>query len=97
MRQFRSIRAEMNAVGELKTPDVRIFGWFLKRDCFVAVFGNWTDVVKDHDLYRGYRIAIRRPRRELGIERSLINRRFAGGTRRLLGSGETADRADVHG
>src|SRR5215813_2146547 len=26
-RQFRAIRAEENAVWELKTPDVRIFGW----------------------------------------------------------------------
>ena len=71
MKQFRSVRAEKNAVWELKTPDVRIFGWFLKKDCFVAVFGNWADVVKDHDLYRGYRIAIRRLRRELGVNESL--------------------------
>ena len=71
MRPFRSVRAEKNAVWELKTPDVRIFGWFLQKDCFVAVFGNWTDVVKDHDLYRGYRIAIRRLRRELGVDESL--------------------------
>lgn len=71
MKQFRSIRAEKNAVWELKTPDIRIFGWFLKKDCFVAVFGNWADVVKDHDLYRGYRIAIRRMRRELGVDENL--------------------------
>jgi hypothetical protein len=71
MRQFRMIRAEKNAVWELKTPDTRIFGWFMKKDCFVGVFGNWTDEVKDHDLYRGYRIAIRRLRRELGIDDSL--------------------------
>lgn len=71
MRQFRFIRAETNAVWELKTPDVRIFGWFLKKDCFVCVFGNWVDLVKDHDLYRGYRIAIRRLRRELKIDDNL--------------------------
>ena len=66
-RQFRAIRAERNAVWELKTVDFRIFGWFVKRDCFVAVFGDWADHVKDHDLYRGYRLEIRRLRRELGI------------------------------
>jgi hypothetical protein len=71
MRQFRSIRTEKNAVWELKTPDVRMFGWFLKKDCFVCVFGNWADQVKDHDLYRGYRIAIRRLRRELGVDDTL--------------------------
>src|SRR5689334_1256284 len=70
-RQFRAIRVEDNAVWELKTPDVRIFGWFLAKDCFAAVFGNWADTIKDHDLYRGYRIAIRRLRRELEIDASL--------------------------
>jgi len=32
LRQFRFVRAEKNAVWELKTPDTRIFGWFLKKD-----------------------------------------------------------------
>ena len=71
VRQFRYIRAEENAVWELKTPDTRIFGWFMKRDCFVCVFGDWADKVKDHDLYRGYRIAIRRLRRQLNIDNTL--------------------------
>jgi hypothetical protein len=70
-RQFRTIRPERNAVWELKTVDLRIFGWFLKRDCFVAVFGDWADHVKDHDLYRGYRLEIRRLRRELGVNDDL--------------------------
>jgi hypothetical protein len=70
-RQFRVVRAEENAVWELKTPDIRIFGWFMAKDCFVAVFGNWADTIKDHDLYRGYRIAIRRLRRELDIDETL--------------------------
>ena len=71
VRQFRVIRAEKNAVWELKTADMRIFGWFMMKDCFVGVFGNWANHVKDHDLYRGYRIAIRRLRRRLGVEDSL--------------------------
>lgn len=70
-KQFRFIRAEKNAVWELKTTDVRIFGWFLKKDCFVGVFGDWAYRVKDHDLYRGYRIAIRRLRRELHVDDTL--------------------------
>lgn len=71
VRQFRYIRAEKNAVWELKTPDTRIFGWFMKKDCFVCVFGNWADDIKKYDLYRGYRIAIRRLRRQLGAEDNL--------------------------
>lgn len=70
-RQYRFIRAESHAVWELKTPDLRIFGWFLARDCFVAVFGDWADRVKDFDLYRGYRLEVRRLRREMGIDESL--------------------------
>ena len=73
-KQFRVVRAEDNAVWELKTPDIRIFGWFMAKDCFVAVFGNWADTIKDHDLYRGYRIAIRRLRRELGVDATLCVR-----------------------
>jgi hypothetical protein len=73
-RQFRYIRAEENAVWELKTPDTRIFGWFMKCDCYVCVFGDWADRVKDHDLYRGYRIAIRRLRRQLNIDNTLCVR-----------------------
>ncbi len=67
LRQFRVVREEINPVWELKTPDIRIFGWFAMKDCFIAAFGNWANNVKDHDLYRGYRIAIRRFRRELGL------------------------------
>lgn len=70
-RQFRVVRVEDNAVWELKTPDLRVFGWFAAKNCFVAVFGNWADTIKDHDLYRGYRIAIRRLRRELNIDATL--------------------------
>jgi hypothetical protein len=46
----------------------------MAKDCFVAVFGNWADIIKDHDLYRGYRIAIRRLRRELGVDATLCVR-----------------------
>lgn len=70
-KQFRAIRAERNAVWELKTPDLRVFGWFLVRDCFVGVFGDWADRIKDHNLYRGYRLEIRRLRRHLGVEQTL--------------------------
>ncbi len=69
-RQFRYIKAEKHAVWELKTPDFRIFGWFPMKDCFICAFGDWTDKIKDHDLYRGYRLQTRRVRREIGIDES---------------------------
>ncbi|MEI9915764.1 MAG: hypothetical protein WDN29_08090 [Methylovirgula sp.] len=40
-RQFRYIKAEKEAVWEFKTPDLRVFGWFPKKDCFICVFGNF--------------------------------------------------------
>ncbi|MCE4226954.1 hypothetical protein HCU64_24750 [Methylobacterium sp. C25] len=70
-REFRCVKVERNPVWEFKTPDVRIFGWFPMKDCFVAVYGDSADRVKDHDLYRGYRLEVRRIRREMGIEESL--------------------------
>lgn len=69
-RQFRYIKAEKHAVWELKTPDFRIFGWFSAKDCFICTFGDWADKIKDHDLYRGYRLETRRIRREMGVDES---------------------------
>jgi hypothetical protein len=74
MTQFRPVRSEQNAVWELKTPDLRIFGWFAMKDCFVAVFGDWADRVKDLDLYRGYRTEIKRIRRQMGAMDALCVR-----------------------
>jgi hypothetical protein len=70
-RQFRVIKFENNAVWELKTPDLRIFGWFAMKDCFIAVFGDWAERIKEHGLYRGYRIEVKRFRRRIGAEDGL--------------------------
>lgn len=39
-------------IWEMKTQDVRIFGWFYKMDCFVCAFGESADTVKGEDLYQ---------------------------------------------
>ncbi|MEA1832539.1 hypothetical protein U8607_10635 [Methylobacterium durans] len=67
-RDFRCIKPEKNPVWEMKTPDLRIFGWFPMKDCFIAVFGDWADHVKDYDLYRGYRLEVRRLRRQMDLD-----------------------------
>jgi len=41
-------------VWEFKTADLRIFGWFHKKDCFVGAFADETWRIKRHSLYRGY-------------------------------------------
>jgi hypothetical protein len=73
-KQFRVIKFENNAVWELKTPDLRIFGWFAMKDCFIAVFGDWAWRIKEHALYRGYRIEVKRFRRRIGAEDGLCVR-----------------------
>ena len=51
-RRFKKLRRTPDGfVWELKTPDIRIFGWFLAKDQFVCTFG----VEKDHlELTNGY-------------------------------------------
>jgi hypothetical protein len=71
MRHLRVVRHERFPVWELKTPDLRVFGWFAQKDCFIAAFGDWADRIKDHGLYRGYRLEVRRLRRRLGAEPDL--------------------------
>src|SRR5258708_36537371 len=51
-KQFRVVRAEENAVWELKTPDIRVFGWFMARECVFAGFEHCPDTVKEHGLDR---------------------------------------------
>jgi hypothetical protein len=42
-------------VWELKTTDLRIFGWFIKRGVFVAANIDAMDRIKSLGLYTGYR------------------------------------------
>jgi hypothetical protein len=42
-----------NGIWELRTMDLRIFGWFPVKDVFVAVSAHTAKWVKDRDLYPG--------------------------------------------
>jgi hypothetical protein len=53
-RRFKKIRPRENGVWELKTADLRVFGWFCMKDCFVVTACNDATATKDHNLYRGY-------------------------------------------
>lgn len=65
-KQFHAVCPGELAIWELKTPDVRIFGWFLRLDHFVAVRADFKDRIKDHGLLPGYRDEVARVRKELG-------------------------------
>jgi hypothetical protein len=43
-----------DGIWELKTADLRIFGWFNVLDHFVGAAADTTDRVKQHNLYYGY-------------------------------------------
>ncbi len=41
-------------VWEIKTDDIRIFGWVPKRDVFICCFGDSADEIKLFDRYSAY-------------------------------------------
>jgi hypothetical protein len=67
-RQFSALRPIGNGVWELKTADLRIFGWFANKDCFIGVVADHAQRVKDHGLYAGYRDEVVRFRNELQLD-----------------------------
>ena len=52
--EFYPIVPHRHGVWELKTADLRVFGWFPAVDCFLGLVADTTQRVKDHDLYHGY-------------------------------------------
>jgi hypothetical protein len=54
-RQIRPLMPYDEGIWELKTQDLRIFGWFPRFDCFVATMIDGAERIKLHGLYEGYR------------------------------------------
>lgn len=52
--QFKPLVHHKDGVWYLKTADIRLFGWFPFRDCFVAGAIGLTDLVKRSQLYHGF-------------------------------------------
>lgn len=65
---FNVLHPYKDGVWELKTADVRLFGWFHKCDCFVGAFIDETWRIKQHDLYAGYRGEVIRFRNALDLD-----------------------------
>lgn len=49
--EFHSLLPVAKGVWELKSPDLRLFGWFPLRDHFIAVSGHLARKVKEEHLY----------------------------------------------
>ncbi|SRR5579885_1254218 len=57
-----------DGVWELKTPDIRLFGWFYKKGIFLAANIDTMERVKKHNLYAGYRDDVVRRRNQLDLD-----------------------------
>lgn len=53
-RQFHDMRHRRDGVWELKTSDLRMFGWFPIRDHFICTDVADANFVKDRGLYGGF-------------------------------------------
>lgn len=56
-------------IWELKTADVRIFGWFPWKDHFIASAAGLADHIKTHNLYHGYSVQAQRDRDLLNLDK----------------------------
>lgn len=54
-------------VWEMKTQDLRLFGWFYKKGIFIATALDLADRVKGPNLYNGYRDEAVRVRSEIDL------------------------------
>lgn len=61
------IRSYEDGIWELKTADVRLFGWFYQLDWFVGAAVDQAWKVKDHNLYTGYMSEVIRFRDNLDL------------------------------
>lgn len=57
-----------DGVWALKTADLRMFGWFTARDCFIGHIGDTKDRTQLHGLYRGYADDVVRYRNGLDLD-----------------------------
>ena len=52
--QFKSLAHHRGGVWYLKTADIRLFGWFPRRDLFIAASIAIAEEIKHLRLYRGF-------------------------------------------
>jgi hypothetical protein len=65
---FKKLHPRGEGVWELKTADVRVFGWFPKKDIFIAVVADTAERIKQHQLYPGYIGTVARFRAHLDLD-----------------------------
>jgi hypothetical protein len=63
-RQFKDLMPMKDEVWEIKTPDIRIFGWMYRPLKFIAVFGDYADLYKGKGASKSYEDAKKRVKAE---------------------------------
>lgn len=66
--QFKPLVHIRNGIWELKTADLRMFGWFYAKDCFVATDAELSDTVKRLHMYGPFRDQAVRRRDALDLD-----------------------------
>jgi hypothetical protein len=59
-RQFQDLMPRADEVWEMKTADIRMFGWMYQPRKVIAVFGDYADLYKGRNASRSYGDAVRR-------------------------------------
>jgi hypothetical protein len=52
--QFKPLTHIKDGIWELKTADLRMFGWFQQKDHFVGVWADMKDRIREYHLYVPY-------------------------------------------
>ena len=65
---FRPLNNLGDGIWEMKTADLRVFGWFPNKDDFIGVSANLTDQIKRLHMYRPYCEEAIRRRDELDLD-----------------------------
>jgi len=66
--RFKPLHPREKGIWELKTPDLRIFGWFAQKDHFVGVVADTAERIKRYSLYYGYLGEVSRFRAALDLD-----------------------------
>jgi hypothetical protein len=67
-RQLKPLVHHRDGVWYFKTADVRLFGWFPHRDCFIAAAVGGADLTKRLRLYRPFAQEVGRLRENLALD-----------------------------
>jgi len=59
-RMFKDLMPLKDEVWEMKTADIRVFGWLYKPLIFIAVFGDYADLYKGRNVKASYEQAKRK-------------------------------------